>query len=249
MFSLVLVSALSVLLTVFFIPRQWSESEWFGNESADLRLLSSSDLKQYGGEEGSRGLYLALLGQVFDVHRGHKHYGPGGAYHCMAGKDASLSFITGDFTDTGLTDDVSSLSPVQLVSLYDWLDFYHREYRHVGFVIGRFYSEAGHPTETLQQVEASAAEGRRLKVQAEAEKVQFPPCNSEWSSTSGGRVWCSTRSGGVERDWTGVPRRFFAPGSSSARCVCVKDPSENDAHLKEYDGCPSHSHSCHLEDS
>lgn len=50
----------------------------------------------------------------------------------LSGKDASLAFITGDFTETGLTDDVSSLSPLEVVALYDWLAFYQRDYQHVG---------------------------------------------------------------------------------------------------------------------
>uniref|UniRef100_A0AAV2J8J2 Uncharacterized protein n=1 Tax=Knipowitschia caucasica TaxID=637954 RepID=A0AAV2J8J2_KNICA len=48
----------------------------------------------------------------------------------MAGKDASLSFITGDFRETELTDDVSNVSPLQLVALYEWLSFYQRQYQH-----------------------------------------------------------------------------------------------------------------------
>lgn len=48
------------------------------------------------------------------------------------GRDASLAFITGDFTESGVTDDVSSLSPLQIVALYDWLTFYQRDYQPVG---------------------------------------------------------------------------------------------------------------------
>lgn len=50
----------------------------------------------------------------------------------LSGKDASLAFITGDFTESGLTDDVSSLSPLEVVALYDWLAFYQRDYQNVG---------------------------------------------------------------------------------------------------------------------
>ncbi|XP_040908258.1 neuferricin [Toxotes jaculatrix] len=247
MLSYVLVAVLSVSLAVLFIPREWSVK--FGNGSKQLppaRILSRHELSLYNGEEGSKGLYLAILGQVFDVHKGHKHYGPGGAYHFMAGKDASLAFITGDFTESGLTDDVSSLSPLQVVALYDWLTFYQRDYQTAGVVIGRFYSEAGQPTEALLQVEASLAEGKRIKAQSEAERIHFPACNSEWSASRGGRVWCSTKSGGVVRDWTGVPRKLFSAGSSGVRCVCVEDPSvaEEDPNLQKYEGCPPHADSC-----
>lgn len=245
MLSYALVAFLSVLLAVFFFPPEWSLT--FGNKSSHIGLMNNDELSFYNGKEGSKGLYLALLGQIFDVNKGEKHYGPGGAYHFMAGKDASLSFITGDFTESELKDDVSSVSPLQVVALYDWLSFYHREYKHVGFVIGRYYTPSGQPTETLQQVEASLAEGRRLKAQSEADKARFPPCNSEWSASSGGRVWCSTKSGGVERKWTGVPRQLYVPGSRVARCVCVENPSNDDPNLKKYDNCPLKSPSCLLE--
>ncbi|KAM4545367.1 neuferricin [Odontesthes bonariensis] len=251
MMSYALVAFFSVSLAVLFIPYDWSVKS--GKESVQgppELLLSQRELSLNNGEKGSKSLYLAILGQVFDVHKGHKHYGPGGAYHFMAGKDASLAFITGDFTETGLTDDVTSLSPLQVVALYDWLAFYQREYQTVGAVIGRFYDKTGHPTEALLQVQALLAEGQRIKVQSEAEKVRFPACNSEWSAGRGGRVWCSSKSGGVIRDWTGVPRKLFSPLSNNVRCVCVQDPStaEEDPNLQKYDGCPPQSDSCSVRE-
>ncbi|XP_026183292.1 neuferricin isoform X2 [Mastacembelus armatus] len=200
MLGYVLVAFLSISLALLFVPREWSP-KFASDPSQETpeRLLSRSDLSRYDGEDGSRGLYLAILGHVFDVHKGHKHYGPGGAYHFMA-----------------------------------------------GFLIGRFYSETGQPTQALLQVRASLAEGRRIKTQSEAESQRFPACNSEWSTTKGGRVWCSTKSGGVVREWAGVPRKLFSPGSSGARCVCVADPSaaEEDPNLQQYKGCPPHAESC-----
>ncbi|XP_015252048.1 PREDICTED: neuferricin [Cyprinodon variegatus] len=252
MLSYALVTCLSVLAAVLFFTPDSPVN--VGNESEKgppgARLLNRRDLSLYNGEEGSKGLYLALLGQVFDVQKGHKHYGPGGAYHSLAGTDASLAFITGDFTESGLIDDVSSLSPLQVGALYDWLDFYHRQYHHVGLVAGRFYDESGQPTEALLEVEALRAEGQRLKAQSEAEKVHFPACNSEWSSGRGGRVWCSTKSGGVIRDWKGVPRKLFSPVSGRVQCVCIRDPSAaaEDPNLQKYDGCASDADSCMLGD-
>lgn len=50
----------------------------------------------------------------------------------ISGKDASRAFVTGDFTEAGLTDDVSDLPPSQIVALYDWLAFYQKDYTLVG---------------------------------------------------------------------------------------------------------------------
>ena len=49
------------------------------------RLFTREELKQYRGEGGGD-VYLSVLGQVFDVTAGKKHYGPGGSYHFFTGE-------------------------------------------------------------------------------------------------------------------------------------------------------------------
>ncbi|XP_026854233.2 neuferricin [Electrophorus electricus] len=236
----------------------WTLPEWFSVGSCLLKpwllqptagLLHQDVLALYNGNRSSKGLYLAILGQVFDVEKGRKHYGPDGGYRFFSGRDASRAFVTGDFSEAGLSDDVSDLSPSQIVALYDWLTFYEKEYTPVGRLIGRFYTERGEPTEALQQAEAHLTEGLKLKAQAEEENRVYPACNSEWSSAAGGRVWCSEKSGGVHRDWTGVPRMLFSPGSGRTRCVCVRlddRTRSNNPHLRQYKDCPPHADSCLL---
>ncbi|XP_014053661.2 neuferricin [Salmo salar] len=243
-----IISFIFVFVAILVMRQDWAHITGDAPPQSTVppaRLIIKDELSLYSGEEDSKGLYLAILGQVFDVEKGMKHYGPGGGYHFFAGKDASLAFVTGDFTDTGLTDDVSSLSPAQVVSLYDWLAFYHKDYKPVGRLVGRFYSESGEPTEALLQVEAALEQGQRLNDQAQAEKQHLPACNSEWSAARGGRVWCSTKSGGVQRDWVGVPRKMFSPGSGRSRCVCVQNSSTlENPNIQEYEDCPPHADSC-----
>lgn len=54
-------------------------------EINDERLLTKEQLKRFTGEH-NRKIYIALLGTVFDVTSGQKHYGPGGGYSFFAGK-------------------------------------------------------------------------------------------------------------------------------------------------------------------
>ncbi|XP_075374423.1 neuferricin isoform X2 [Mycteria americana] len=180
------------------------------------RLLSPVELARYRGAAGEPGLYLAVLGRVFDVERGRRHYGPGGAYSGLAGK-----------------------------------------------LVGRFYDENGAPTEALRQAEAAIEEALKFQAESEQRKQQFPPCNSEWSSAGGSRFWCSRQSGGVNRDWTGVPRKLYRPGSKGSHCVCVRttgplwgqpDSTEHsdrgdldNPHLEEYDGCHPLAEQCVLK--
>ncbi|XP_048412869.1 neuferricin isoform X2 [Stegostoma tigrinum] len=255
--------SVSVLLPAD-VWRLWSRwfTDWLGIAAgpASVRLFTKSELSRYTGEKGSPGLYLAILGQVFDVKKGKKHYGPGGSYSFFSGRDACRAFVSGDFTENGLVDDVSGLSPSQILSLHEWLDFYKKEYTFKGKLVGTYYNHNGEPTQVLSDVELAVTQGRKLKAESELENNLFPPCNSEWSSAKGGRVWCSPHSGGVEREWAGVPRKLYRPGSKSHRCVCVRTtgPPSNQPNsaqnrgdlenpsLQEYAGCHSLSVSCAL---
>lgn len=49
-----------------------------------------------------------------------------------AGRDGSRAFITGDFTESGLTDDVTDLTAQELHSLHEWTQLYHKEYKYKG---------------------------------------------------------------------------------------------------------------------
>nr|XP_030717591.1 neuferricin [Globicephala melas] len=230
---------------------------------ADFRLFIPEELARYRGRPGDRGLYLALLGRVYDVSSGRRHYEPGAHYSGFAGRDASRAFVTGDYSEGGLVDDVSDLSFSEMLTLQSWLSFYEKNYEFIGRVTGRFYGEDGLPTPELTQAEAMITKGLEANKQELKEKQKFPPCNAEWSSTRGSRFWCSQRSGGVSRDWIGVPRKLFKPGAKEPHCVCVRTtgpPSDqtpdNPTHrnrgdldhpnLEEYTGCPPLAITCYV---
>lgn len=49
------------------------------------RLFTEEQLKSYTGEVESNALYLVILGNVFDVSKGKRFYGPGEHYHSFLG--------------------------------------------------------------------------------------------------------------------------------------------------------------------
>jgi hypothetical protein len=55
-------------------------------------------------------LTLAVLGSVFDVSAGEKHYGAGGGYEVLAGRDASRCYATGVFSAEEAARDLADLS-------------------------------------------------------------------------------------------------------------------------------------------
>ena len=50
------------------------------------RIFTKEELKQYDGSDEKKPVYLALLGSVFDVTRGKRHYGKGGGYSFFSGE-------------------------------------------------------------------------------------------------------------------------------------------------------------------
>lgn len=96
--------------------------------------FTPAELSQYDGSDSSKPLYLAILGDVFDVSSGKQYYGVDGGYHAFAGRDGSRAFITGCFDSAGATADVRGLSEQQMDALRRWRDFYaeHKTYRYVG---------------------------------------------------------------------------------------------------------------------
>lgn len=133
----------------------------------------------------------------------------------------------------------------EIYSIQQWKQFYDKEYTFVGLLSGRFYDEHGMKTaymvEVERQVDLAIAENERQN----ALKNQYPPCNIDWKEETGTRVWCTNQSGGIDRDWAGVPRKFFEVGKSEFRCACIPDNRLDDARLKEYDGCEVTASTCH----
>lgn len=230
-----------------------------------VKVFSAADLSRYTGERNSPGLYLAILGNVYDVAKGERHYGPGGGYHGFASKDGTRAFATGQFTDDGLIPDVSGLSHHDILSIQDWDAFYKKDYIYKGKVQGWYYDENGKPTKKWHEYKKLLEAAKKFK-QAEADEQNlFPPCNSEWAQGKGGRLWCSNKSGGIKRDWVGVPRKLFKPATGKYRCACIRttgppsDQLETKQHnnrgdldnpnLKEYDNCVPTSESCPLPES
>ncbi|XP_019697221.1 neuferricin isoform X2 [Harpegnathos saltator] len=216
---------------------------------AGQRIFTTSELEQYTNLEN--GLYLSILGQVFDVTKGQKHYGPGGNYHFFTGRDASLAFITGEFDDNSLTDDISSLSVQQVKMLNDWIEFYNTNYVYKGKLYGRYYNKDGSPTAESYKVQETVLLAKKIESLEEKQKRMFPPCNIEWTPDIGTVFWCSKKSGGIDRDWVGVPRMLFETANMPSRCACIKLDSkeyeENKAMLREYNGCAKYATKCIVE--
>ena len=128
-----------------------------------------------------------------------------------------------------------------------WHEFFmtHENYTRVGRVSGRYYDAEGGALE-LFPWERLKAEERR----AEQRKRDYPGCNSRWTQATGSEVWCTAKSGGISRDWVGVPRLLAtAEGTAQKeRCACVQlersQQRGSQALLRPYPGCDLDAERC-----
>lgn len=59
------------------------------NKEDILRIFTKPELFKYKGVNGGP-IYLSIFGQVYDVSKGRRHYGPGGAYSFFSGKKKKI---------------------------------------------------------------------------------------------------------------------------------------------------------------
>lgn len=231
-----------ILLMSFVIQRQLTNQT--DKSVATERLFTANELQSFTKDE----LYLAILGHVFNVSSAPRFYSSTGSYKFYTGRDASRSFYTGGTTSEDLTDDLTDLSDDAMAAVYNWLTFYQKTYPVLGKLIGRYFDSNGTPTKHFHDVLVSV-ENMKKKNEEKAQFAQkWPSCNSEWSQNAGRRVWCTDKSGGIERAWAGYPRRFFDSSSKVERCVCIEKADSQDGRFKLYDNCPSTSDECRLEE-
>lgn len=213
------------------------------------QLFTPEELSAYKGEAGQK-IYLAILGDVFDVSAGEQHYAKGRSYDHFAGTDSSRAFTTGEANGVGRTDDVDNLSINELGAIADWHNFFatHEVYTPVGKVIGRHYDADGAPTQVFPWKKLAEE-----KKNAKELKVLLPGCNSKWSQDEGSVVWCTMKSGGVQRDWIGFPRLLTYANGNKKRCACVPQDRVSErvapaigGTLEVYEGCDERAESCRV---
>ncbi|CAR22990.1 cytochrome b5-like heme/steroid binding domain-containing protein [Lachancea thermotolerans CBS 6340] len=99
--------------------------------------FSPADLSRYTGADGAP-LLVAVDGQVFDVTRSARLYGPRGAYHRFVGRDCSRAFAYSIWSMRGLREpcsaDLSGLATEERARVVAWAEYFARKYPRVGHV-------------------------------------------------------------------------------------------------------------------
>lgn len=218
-------------------------------EKEPVRLWTSDELAEFDGSSGPSDIYIGFLGLVYNVSSSAKHYGPGSEYSVFAGRDATRAFVTGNFTHD-LHDNIKDIEESMYNHIEAWASFYSSSYPVVGRIIGSFYDTKGCGTGELARVIDVFHRLAEIRQAKSRQETGLPECNSEWNGdTKKGRVWCTKKSGGVEREWAGVPR-IYVDKDESQSCVCLNPEGsiskELELRLRSYPDCSSQANECDI---
>lgn len=108
---------------------------------ASLRVVTPEYLKQMDGSQAHLPVLLSITGLVFDVSAGRHHYEVGGSYNFLAGKDATISFVTGCFDEECFKDQAVGWDAVDQNgrrTIRDWVSSYKEKYVLYGRLKGTY---------------------------------------------------------------------------------------------------------------
>mmetsp|Transcript_9472 Transcript_9472/g.13427 ORF Transcript_9472/g.13427 Transcript_9472/m.13427 type:complete len:108 (+) Transcript_9472:403-726(+) len=103
------------------------------------------------------------MGEVYDVTEGAEFYASEHGYSFFAGKDASFTFLSGDFTKKGLEEkNFSEFTEDDIHGVESWREFYEKkdEYKFIGVLEGDLYDSSGNPTELLKKIRKALEKNR-----------------------------------------------------------------------------------------
>mmetsp|Transcript_25163 Transcript_25163/g.29127 ORF Transcript_25163/g.29127 Transcript_25163/m.29127 type:complete len:190 (-) Transcript_25163:159-728(-) len=124
------------------------------------RIFSAEELSKYKGEDKESLIYLSVLGEVYDVTSGREFYEQGQGYSYFAGRDATVSFFTGEYKEEDNKGKrVMDYKPEEILSMSGWREFYekHETYRFLGILEGEYYDNEGKPTPYLEEIRSTVA--------------------------------------------------------------------------------------------
>lgn len=116
---------------------------------------SSSLILRHDGEGPDGFIWLSILGEVYDVTKGVDYYKKGYGYDIFAGRDGSVPFVTGNFTEEECKKSLlDTLTDGEMWNLNTWREFYEKEekYPFLGLLQGDYFDEDGGPTPIMTEI-------------------------------------------------------------------------------------------------
>ena len=103
------------------------------------REYTLEELLPFNGQD-KQNILIAVDQRIFDVSSSPHHYGPGGSYHALAGRDASRPLATNIIPKSKPGqlqewDNLSDLTVEERKTLNEWVGFFDQKYPRVGTLV------------------------------------------------------------------------------------------------------------------
>jgi predicted heme/steroid binding protein len=94
-------------------------------DESNLPTYTASELLEFGDGLDGRPILISIFGRVYDVSKGKRFYGQGGAYSQFAGHDVTYSLSTGCRTQECVEMSAKGLEEKEMNEGKRWLSFFH----------------------------------------------------------------------------------------------------------------------------
>ncbi|KAH8393086.1 hypothetical protein KR215_008498 [Drosophila sulfurigaster] len=130
------------------------------------RDFTIKELRPYDGNQPDGRVLVAVNGNVYDVTKGKRFYGPGGPYATFAGRDASRNLATFSVVanEKDEYDDLSDLGAMEMDSVRDWDMQFKEKYDYVGKLLrnGEQPTDYDNENDDDDEVPAIAADDKKI---------------------------------------------------------------------------------------
>lgn len=143
----------------FEVPHSHQKSE---PELPKLRRdFTVKELREFDGNQPDGRVLVAVMGNVYDVTKGKRFYGPGGPYAAFGGRDASRCLATFSVTanDKDEYDDLSDLNTMEMDSVKEWEMQFKEKYD----LVGKLLKPGEQPTDYFDEDEDTTAENKSVE--------------------------------------------------------------------------------------
>lgn len=105
-----------------------------GYQPPQVGEITLEEMSKCTGEDPFRPILVALRGQIYDMSEARNFYGPGGAYHVYAGREAARALGKMSLSAKDCTAEIDDLTEKEKETLQQWETKFSSKYKVVGQV-------------------------------------------------------------------------------------------------------------------
>lgn len=105
-----------------------------GYQPALVGEITLEEMSKCTGEDPFRPILVAVNGKIYDMTEARNFYGPGGAYHVYAGREAARALGKMSLEESECTGEIDDLSEKEKTTLEQWETKFASKYKVVGQV-------------------------------------------------------------------------------------------------------------------